>query len=257
MRVRWVLCQAAQTANRHPDFAAGYQAITGRRGSKIAATAIARKPLARACHLLTGAASGGAPSQRGGSPAPGELALPHEPALAALDEPTGQPGPPDDTVMSPRPARPAAGRVQVRPPRQPTARPGNQPATPARPARTGKAVPRSRSPAAACRPQAPSSPPAPAGAALRALRLDPARAAAHTGSSEETPQPHSRPTQRPTPQATGAIQHGLLTTEAPTGAATRPSTTPSDETRLHGMQKVRARIPVVDNLVRRSEPGSI
>ena len=60
--VRWVLCQAAQTAKRHPDFAVGYQAITRRRGSKIATTAIARKLLTRAYHLLTDAASGGAPS---------------------------------------------------------------------------------------------------------------------------------------------------------------------------------------------------
>jgi len=60
--VRWVLCQAAQTAKRHPDFAAGYQVIARRRGSKIATTAIARKLLTRACHLLTDAASGGAPS---------------------------------------------------------------------------------------------------------------------------------------------------------------------------------------------------
>jgi transposase len=59
---RWVLCEAAQTAKRHPDFAAGYQAIARRRGSKIATTAIARKLLTRAYHLLTDAASGGAPS---------------------------------------------------------------------------------------------------------------------------------------------------------------------------------------------------
>jgi transposase len=59
---RWVLCQAAQTAKRHPDFAPGYQAIAKRRGSKIATTAIARKLLTRAYHLLTDAASGGAPS---------------------------------------------------------------------------------------------------------------------------------------------------------------------------------------------------
>jgi transposase len=59
---RWVLCQAAQTARRHPDFAPGYQAIAKRRGSKIATTAIARKLLTRAYHLLTDAASGGAPS---------------------------------------------------------------------------------------------------------------------------------------------------------------------------------------------------
>jgi len=59
--VRWVLCEAAQTARRHPDFAASYQAIAARRGKKIATTAIARKLATRAWHLLTDAASGGAP----------------------------------------------------------------------------------------------------------------------------------------------------------------------------------------------------
>jgi transposase len=56
--VRWVLCEAAQTAKRHPDFAASYQDIAGRRGKKIATTAIARKLLTRACHLLTDASAG-------------------------------------------------------------------------------------------------------------------------------------------------------------------------------------------------------
>jgi transposase len=60
--VRWVLCEAAQTAKRHPDFAPGYEALARRRGKKIATTAIARKLLTRAYHLLTDAASGGAPS---------------------------------------------------------------------------------------------------------------------------------------------------------------------------------------------------
>ena len=55
---RWVLCEAAQTARRHPDFAASYQDIAGRRGQKIATTAIARKLLTRACHLLTDASAG-------------------------------------------------------------------------------------------------------------------------------------------------------------------------------------------------------
>ena len=50
---RWILCEAAQTAKRHPDFAASYQAIARRRGKKIATTAIARKLLTRAYHLLT------------------------------------------------------------------------------------------------------------------------------------------------------------------------------------------------------------
>ena len=52
-----MLCEAAQTAKRHPDFAASYQAIARRRGKKIATTAIARKLLARAWHLLTDAAA--------------------------------------------------------------------------------------------------------------------------------------------------------------------------------------------------------
>jgi transposase len=60
--VRWVLCEAAQTAKRHPQFAASYQDIARRRGKKIATTAIARKLLTRAYHLLTDASSAGAPS---------------------------------------------------------------------------------------------------------------------------------------------------------------------------------------------------
>jgi transposase len=58
---RWVLCEAAQTAKRHPDYAASYQDIARRRGKKIATTAIARKLLTRAYHLLTDASSGGEP----------------------------------------------------------------------------------------------------------------------------------------------------------------------------------------------------
>jgi transposase len=56
-----VLCEAAQTAKRHPDFAPGYEGIARRRGKKIATTAIARKLLARAYHLLTDAGAGGEP----------------------------------------------------------------------------------------------------------------------------------------------------------------------------------------------------
>jgi transposase len=90
--LRWILCEAAQTAKRHPDFAASYQAIARRRGKKIATTAIARKLLTRAYHLLTSAevraqatatAPAPAPPARlpnGGRQAPGELAKPHEPA---------------------------------------------------------------------------------------------------------------------------------------------------------------------------------
>jgi transposase len=71
--VRWVLCEAAQTAKRHPDFAASYQAIARRRGKKIATTAIARKLLTRAWHLLADAAeaSNAATRQPGGVTKPG------------------------------------------------------------------------------------------------------------------------------------------------------------------------------------------
>jgi transposase len=53
--LRWILCEAAQTAKRSPEFAASYQAIAHRRGKKIATTAIARKLLTRAYHLLADA----------------------------------------------------------------------------------------------------------------------------------------------------------------------------------------------------------
>jgi transposase len=57
--LRWVLCEAAQTAKRSPQFAAAFQRIAQRRGKKIATTAIARKLATRAWHLLadTGAAA--------------------------------------------------------------------------------------------------------------------------------------------------------------------------------------------------------
>jgi len=70
--VRWTLCEAAQTAKRHPQFAATYQAIARRRGKKIATTAIARKLLTRAYHLLSEAATGTvSATSREGSPSPG------------------------------------------------------------------------------------------------------------------------------------------------------------------------------------------
>jgi hypothetical protein len=43
--LRWVLCEAAQTAKRSPEFAAAFQRIAKRRGKKIATTAVARKLL--------------------------------------------------------------------------------------------------------------------------------------------------------------------------------------------------------------------
>jgi transposase len=66
--LRWVLCEAAQTAKRSPQFAASYQAIAQRRGKKIATTAVARKLLTRAWHLLTDA--GLAVPQPAAAPAP-------------------------------------------------------------------------------------------------------------------------------------------------------------------------------------------
>jgi transposase len=80
--LRWILCEAAQTAKRSPQFAASYQAIAARRGKKIATTAIARKLLTRAYHLLAGAEPATAPdaptrsvrrtrSQTGRSPSSG------------------------------------------------------------------------------------------------------------------------------------------------------------------------------------------
>jgi transposase len=62
--LRWVLCEAAQTAKRHPDFAESYTAISHRRGKKIATTAIARKLLCRAYHLLNEAPTETATNRR-------------------------------------------------------------------------------------------------------------------------------------------------------------------------------------------------
>jgi transposase len=59
--LRWVLCEAAQTAKRQPEFAATFQRIAQRRGKKIATTAIARKLLTRAWHLLADAERAAAP----------------------------------------------------------------------------------------------------------------------------------------------------------------------------------------------------
>jgi transposase len=51
--LRRAMNQAAQTARRPPEFAAGYAAIAQRRGKKIATIAVARKLLTRAWHLLS------------------------------------------------------------------------------------------------------------------------------------------------------------------------------------------------------------
>jgi transposase len=82
--LRWALGQAAQTAKRSPEFAAAYQAIAARRGKQIATTAIARKLLTRAWHLLTEAGiTGPSPAPRlprEGAPSPGRARKVHEPA---------------------------------------------------------------------------------------------------------------------------------------------------------------------------------
>jgi transposase len=68
--LRWVLNQAAQTAKRSPEFSATYAAIAKRRGKKIATTAIARKLLTRAYHLLASTQAGPAtPMPRAACPA--------------------------------------------------------------------------------------------------------------------------------------------------------------------------------------------
>ena len=59
--LRWVLCEAAQTAKRSPQFAATFQRIAKRRGKKIATTAVARKLVTRAWHLLADAEHDAAP----------------------------------------------------------------------------------------------------------------------------------------------------------------------------------------------------
>jgi transposase len=83
--LRWVLSQAAQTAKRSPEFAPAYAAIAARRGTKIATTAIARKLLTRAYHLLAAQPAGTCGAavphpDREGHQTPGELATRHEPA---------------------------------------------------------------------------------------------------------------------------------------------------------------------------------
>jgi transposase len=69
--LRWILCEAAQTAKRHPDFAETYAGISRRRGKKIATTAIARKLLTRAYHLLVEAAAAEAAAGPANAPSRG------------------------------------------------------------------------------------------------------------------------------------------------------------------------------------------
>ena len=69
--LRWVLCEAAQTAKRSAQFAATFQAIAKRRGKKIATIAVARKLLTRAWHLLTDAEATAAPATTTAAPQTG------------------------------------------------------------------------------------------------------------------------------------------------------------------------------------------
>jgi transposase len=85
--LRWILCEAAQTAKRSPQFAATYQTIARRRGKKIATTAIARKLLTRAWHLLTGAQH--TASHQASTSASAPTALPTD----AVTDREGSPGP--------------------------------------------------------------------------------------------------------------------------------------------------------------------
>jgi transposase len=71
--LRWVLCEAAQTAKRSPEFAPAFQRIAKRRGKKIATTAVARKLATRAWHLLTETDQAAAPQPTAPRMAPGEL----------------------------------------------------------------------------------------------------------------------------------------------------------------------------------------
>jgi hypothetical protein len=69
-----ILCEAARTAKRSPEFAATYQAIARRRGKKIATTAIARNLLIRAYHLLAQYQKAPDPPNQAGRP-PSVIAL--------------------------------------------------------------------------------------------------------------------------------------------------------------------------------------
>jgi hypothetical protein len=94
--LRWALCEAAQTAKRHPQFAAGFQAIARRRGKKIATTAVARKLLTRAWHLT-------ADAERAAAPPPGAAAAPRR---RPGDRPRRGRQAPAELEDYPEPARP-------------------------------------------------------------------------------------------------------------------------------------------------------
>jgi transposase len=84
--LRWIMCEAAQTAKRHPDLAPAYQEMARRRGKKIATTGVASKLLAALTTCCARSASGRhhrttQPTGTQGQPhTPGELATSHGPA---------------------------------------------------------------------------------------------------------------------------------------------------------------------------------
>jgi hypothetical protein len=92
--LRWVLNQAAQTAERSPEFSATYQTIASKRGKKIATIAISRKLLTRAWHLLA-AAQAADPAAPGGSaatahPQTGRVTQPRASSLTRHEQADGR-----------------------------------------------------------------------------------------------------------------------------------------------------------------------
>jgi len=63
-------------AKRSPEFASTYQAITRRRGKKIATTAVARKLLTRAYHLFAAEGTAGAKNSTVSSRGPADRTRP-------------------------------------------------------------------------------------------------------------------------------------------------------------------------------------
>ena len=182
--LRWVMNQAAQTAKRSPEFAATYSSIAKRRGKKIATIAIARKLLTRAWHLLPRCRPP-MPARRRGGHEDGRVAKPRVSSFfgmspapsAALDLMTEQPGPGHMVMAAARTWR-GAGWVLVRPLRPPA------PGTSTRPL-TIQPQPAPSSPSMIFRRLPASSSFVLAAARLRALQLDPGRAAGGPGSCEE------------------------------------------------------------------------
>jgi transposase len=62
--VRWVLDEAAHKAKSRPPFARFYAHCAARRGPKVATTAVARKLLARAFHVLQEVDAASQPSEK-------------------------------------------------------------------------------------------------------------------------------------------------------------------------------------------------